>query len=113
MDVSDGHGGVGGRLIGCGEVGRNRQVSGNRGMDRSSQVIRGMGMSNQASEWTIGHDEWTQRGMGRSGQMQRGKNLLLVLTVKLLLIVQKLQAIKYKNDDCVAQWLKTSWAMSG
>ena len=42
------------------------------------------------------------------------KPFLLVLTVKLLLlIVWKLQAIKYKNDDRVAQWLKTSQATSG
>ena len=44
-------------------------------------------------------------------------NVLLVLTVNfssiLLCIVQKLQVIEYKNDDCVVQWLKTSLAMSG
>ena len=73
MDVSDGHRGVGGRLIGHGEVGRNRQVSGNGGMARSGWVIRGTGTSNQTSEQTIGHDEQTQRGVGRSGQTQRGK----------------------------------------
>ena len=45
VDISDGRGGAGERLIGCGEVGRNRQVSGNGGMGGSSQVIEGMGTS--------------------------------------------------------------------
>ena len=62
MDVSDGRGGVRERLIGHGEVGRNRQVSGNGGMGRSSWVIRGISMSDQASEWTIRHAEQMQRG---------------------------------------------------
>ena len=52
---------------------RNGQVSGNGGMGRSGQVIRGAHESNQASEWMIRHDEWTLRGTGRSGQMQRGE----------------------------------------
>ena len=54
-------------------------------------------------------------GTPRSGQTQRGETLLSVLAVKLLLlfIVWKLQTIKYKNDDHVAQWLKTSRATSG
>ena len=73
VDALDGHGGVGGRLIGCGEVGRNRQVSGNGGMGGSGWVIGGTSSGNQASNWMIGHNEWTQRGVGRSGQMQRGK----------------------------------------
>ena len=77
MDISDGCGGVGGRLIGHGEVGRNRQVSGDGGMGGSGRVIRGMGMSDWASEWMIGHNAWTQRGMGRSGQMQRGETFSL------------------------------------
>ena len=37
-DISDGHGGARGRLIGHGEVGRNRQVSGNGGMDGQKQL---------------------------------------------------------------------------
>ena len=36
MDISDEHGGAGGRMIGCGEVGRNGQVSENGGMGGSS-----------------------------------------------------------------------------
>ena len=72
MDVLDGHGGAGGRLIGHGEVGRNRQVSGNGGMGGSGRVIEGMSTSDQASEWMIRHAEWRWRDMGRSGQMQRG-----------------------------------------
>ena len=72
MDVSDKHRGVRERMIGHGEVSRNGQVSGNGGMGGSSWVIRGASRSNQASRWTIGHDEQMQRGMGRSGQMQRG-----------------------------------------
>ena len=77
MDVLDRHGGVGGRLIGCGEVGRNRQVSGNGGMGRSGQVIGGMGVSDRASEWTIRHDEQMWRDVGRSRQMQRGETFSL------------------------------------
>ena len=73
MDVSDGHGGVRKRLIGCGEVGRNRQVSGNGGMGGSSRVIGGMSGGDQASERMIGHNEQMQRDAGRSGQMQRGR----------------------------------------
>ena len=125
MDVLDGCSGVGGRLIGHEELGRNRQVSGNGGMGGSGQVIGGAGASGRTSERTIGHDAQTQRGAGRSGQTQRGTGrsgqtqrgetfFFLVLMVKLLLlIVWKLQAIKYKNDDRVAQWLKTSQATSG
>ena len=59
------------------KVGRNRQVSGNGGMGESSWVIRGMSGSNQASEQMIGHDEWMQRDVGRSGQMQRGETFSL------------------------------------
>ena len=44
-------------------------------------------------------------------------NILLVLAVNfssiLFSIVQKVQAIKYKNDDHVVQWIKTSQAISG
>ena len=47
-------------------------MSGNGGMGRSGQVIRGMSGSDWASGWTIRHNEWTQRGVGRSGQTQRG-----------------------------------------
>ena len=65
------------RLIGCGEVGRNRQMSGNGGMGGSGWVIRGAGVSNQTSEWTIGHNARMQRGAGRSGQMQRGETFSL------------------------------------
>ena len=73
-----------------------------------------MNRSNQVIKWTIRHNEWIQRGAGRSGQMQRGKTFSLGSHCKLLLcIVWKLQAIKYKNDDRVLQWLKTSQAMSG
>ena len=66
-------GGVRGRMIKCGEVSRNGQVSGNGGMGRSSQVIRDMSGSNWASEWMSGHNEQMQRDTGRSGQMQRGR----------------------------------------
>ena len=59
-------------MIGCGEVSRNGQVSGNGGMGRSSQVIGGTSASDQASKQTIRNDEWMQRDMGRSGQTQRG-----------------------------------------
>ena len=76
-DVSDGRGGAGGRLIGRGEVGRNRQVSGNGGMGGSGRVIGGVGASGRTSEWTIRHDAQTQRGSGRSGQMQRGETFSL------------------------------------
>ena len=76
-DVSDRHREVGGRLIGCGEVGRNRQVSGNRGMGRSGRVIGGAGTSSRTSERMIGHNAWTQRGAGRSGQTQRGETFSL------------------------------------
>ena len=65
--------GVRGRMIRCGEVSRNRQVSGNGGMGRSGRVIGGASGSNWASRWTIGHNEQTQRDAGRSGQMQRGR----------------------------------------
>ena len=68
---------MGRRLIGHGEVGRNRQVSGNGGMGGSSRVIGGVGTSDWASEQMIGHNVWTQRGVGRSGQMQRGKTFSL------------------------------------
>ena len=114
-DVSDGHGRVGGRLIGHGEVDRNRQVSGNGGMGGSGWVIRGAGASDRTSEQMIGHTEWTQRGAGRSRQTQRGKTFSLGSHCKTssLCIVWKLWVIKYKNDDRVAQWLKTSQAMSG
>ena len=67
MDVLDKHGGARGRIIGCGEVSRNGQVSGNEGMGGSSQVIRVISRSDWASEQMIGHDEWTQRDAGRSG----------------------------------------------
>ena len=60
-------------MIGHGKVSRNGQVSGNGRMGGSSRVIRGASMSDWASEWTIGHDEWMQRDTGRSGQMQRGR----------------------------------------
>ena len=73
MDISDRCGGVRGRLIGCGKVGRNRQVSGNGGMGRSRQVIGGTSVSNQASERVIRHAEWMQRDAGRSGQIKRGE----------------------------------------
>ena len=73
MDVSDRCRGVREGLIGCGEVGRDRQVSGNGGMGGSGQVIGGTGVSDRASEWTIRHDVQMQRGAERSGQMQRGK----------------------------------------
>ena len=73
VDVSDGCGGVRGRLIGHGEVSRNGQVSGNGRMGGSGQVIRVMSGSDQASGQTIGHDEWMQRDVGGSGQMQRGR----------------------------------------
>ena len=76
-DVSDGHSRAGGRLIGCGELGRNRQVSGNGGMGISGRVIRGAGMSSRTSEQTIGHDARMQRGAGRSGQTQRGETFSL------------------------------------
>ena len=76
-DVSDGRGGAGGRLIGCGEVGRNRQVSGNGEMGGSGQVIGGAGASDRTSERTIGHTEQTQRGTGRSRQTQRGETFSL------------------------------------
>ena len=77
VDILDRHGGVGGRLIGRGGVRRNGQVSGNGRMGGSGWVIGGVGMSNWASEWTIGHDAQTQRGVGRSGQMQRGETFSL------------------------------------
>ena len=64
-------------MIGCGEVGRNRQVSGNGGMGGSSWVIGVVSASDQASEQTIGHDEQMQRDVGRSGQMQRGETFFL------------------------------------
>ena len=73
MDILDRCGGARGRLVGCGKVGRNRQVSGNGGMGTSGRVIGGMGTSDWASEQTITHNEWTQRDAGRSGQMQRGR----------------------------------------
>ena len=72
MDISDRHGGVRGRLIGHGEVGRNRQASGNGGMGRGSWVIGGVSASNQASKQTVRHNDRMQRDTGRSGQMQRG-----------------------------------------
>ena len=61
---------------------------------------------------------WTD---AKEQTVAEGQNLLsvvflLVLAVNfssILCIVQKLQAIKYKNDDRVVQWLKTSWATSG
>ena len=55
-------------MIGCGEVSRNGQVSGNGGMGRSNQVVRGTSGSNQASGWTSRHDEWMQRDAERSHQ---------------------------------------------
>ena len=59
---------------------------------------------------TLSRHREAQGGLDR----RRGaKPFLLVLAVKLLLpIVWKLQVIKYKNDDCMAQWLKTSQATS-
>ena len=72
MDILDECGGARGRMIGCGEVSRNGQVSGNGGMGGSGQVIGGASGSDQASGQMIGHDEWTWRDAGRSGQMQRG-----------------------------------------
>ena len=77
VDVLDRRGGAGGRLIVHGEVGRNRQVSGNGGMGGSGRVIGGVGASGRTSERTIRHDAWTQRGTGRSGQMQRGETFSL------------------------------------
>ena len=74
MDVSDGCGGAGGRLIGCGEVGRNRQVSGNGGMGGSGRVIGAMGMSDQTSKWTIRHDAQMQRH-GEEWTDTEGQNL--------------------------------------
>ena len=65
------------RLIGHGEVGRNRQVSGNGGMGGSGRVIRGASASDWASEQTIGHAEQTWRDIGRSRQMQRGETFSL------------------------------------
>ena len=76
-DVSDRCSGVGGRLVGRGELGRNRQVSGNGGMGRSGRVIGGAGASSCTSEQTIGHNAWTQRHAGRSGQTQRGETFSL------------------------------------
>ena len=64
-------------MIGHGEVGRNRQVSGNGGMGRSGRVIGGAGMSDCTSEQMIGHTEQMQRGAGRSGQTQRGETFSL------------------------------------
>ena len=52
-------------------------MSGNGGMGRSSRVIRGVGASDRASEWTIRHDARMQRGAGRSGQLQRGETFSL------------------------------------
>ena len=66
----DEHGGVRGRIIGHGEVSRNGQVSGNGGMGRSGWVIRVMSGSDQASKWTIRHNEQTQRDAVRSGQTE-------------------------------------------
>ena len=56
-------------------------------------------------------EEWTDA----EGQtVAEGQNLLSVNFSSILLcIVQKLWAIKYKNDDCMVQWLKTSQPMSG
>ena len=56
-----------------------------------------------------GHGEM----QGEVDRCRGAKPFLLVLAVKLLHIVQKLWVIKYKNDDHVAQWLKTSQATSG
>ena len=70
-DISDEHGGVRGKMIGCREVSRNGQVSGNGGMGGSG-LIGGMSRSNQASGQMIRHDEQMQRDAGRSGQMKRG-----------------------------------------
>ena len=64
-------------MVGRGEVGRNRQVSGNGGMGGSGWMIGGTGVSDCTSEQMIGHAEQTQRGTGRSGQMQRGKTFSL------------------------------------
>ena len=61
-----------GRMIRCREVSRNGQVSGNGGMGRSGQAIRGVSGSDQASRQMSGHDKQTQRDAGRSGQTQRG-----------------------------------------
>ena len=60
-----------GKIIGHGEVSRNGQVSGNGGMGGSGRVIGVVSGSDQASEQMIRHDEWMQRDVGRSGQMQR------------------------------------------
>ena len=89
MDISDEHGGARGTIIGCGELSRNGQVSGNGGMGGSSWVIGGMSSGDWASGQMIGHNEWIQRDAGRSGQTEgqsRGAkpspcNVLLVLTV--------------------------------
>ena len=55
-----------------------------------------------------------REAQGGVDRCRGAKPFLLVLAVKLLLlIVQKLQAIKYKNDNHVVQWLKTSQATSG
>ena len=55
-------------MIGCGEVGRNRQVSGNGEMGGSGWVIGGVSVSDWASKQVIGHAEWMQRDVRRSGQ---------------------------------------------
>ena len=52
-------------------------MSGNGGMGGGGQVIGGVGASDRASEWTIGHNAWMQRGAGRSGQTQRGETFSL------------------------------------
>ena len=59
-------------MIGCGEVGRNGQVSGNGAMGRSGWVIGGASVSDWASEQMVGHDEQMQGDAGRSGQTWRG-----------------------------------------
>ena len=76
-EVAHEHGEVGGRLRGCQGVSRSIGVSRSEWVSRSGQVIRGMNRSNQVSKWTIRHDEWRQRGVGRSGQMQRGETFSL------------------------------------
>ena len=84
------------------------------------QVI---GQASGQSDTMSGHREmWRGVDRCRGADSSRGAkpslcNVLLVLTVNfsslLLFIVQELWVIKYKNNDHVAQWFKTSWPASG
>ena len=78
------HRGARGRMIRCGEVSRNGQVSGNGGMGRSSWVIGVTSGSNRASRQMSGHNEQTQRcreeWTDAEGQtVAEGQNLLSVM----------------------------------